>query len=665
MTIVALDKISEIISHFVGEFALINPEDRMRDDNDGFRYRPDEDAEFDDQATTDQLLRVPYDTAGVTPGLTPFWFGGLPEAAQVFQGGLAGIEGPTIRLHLGAPDLITNLRIRMEAPPPFPQFAVPLPGSVVVVTHQMNILSDNDVILDDPNAVYIPAAAFEAQLDTLIGVAQALAPVAIGDPLTVLADAPGYFTALSADYAAAATMDHGDASVTVLSGADAMGITVNGVQVDEAPALKDVLPQYFAQDDESPEEDAPEDTLAAGGSAGIAAEIFDVADGHALVAGGNLVINEAVLVSAPIDAAFIAVMGDMVSLTAISQVSVVQDHDSGPIDHIAPTQAINAATIALASSIPDDAEPDPDLEDILPGAIGVTRIEGDLVCVNWLHQYNFITDTDVAQLTYSGEDTYIQLGGNTTLNQISLLELAMSYDVIIIGGQMIDMSLIMQTNVLLDDDHVSYGGDWPASVWGADNLLYNSATVSAVGMDSYTGMTGLFADAGKALADGATTLSAEFAQDATFLGHPALSVLYIDGDLINLTMVEQTNILGDADQVAIQLAALEDRPEVPDGPVTVTAGSNAVVNIATILEFGMDSTVMVGGEVYDDVLLFQANLIDTDEAPLDAPIAPLATEAVAFLADGLLSSPSDSDETFIVPTGDAGASPDVMQSVLA
>jgi hypothetical protein len=104
---------------------------------------------------------------------------------------------------------------------------------------------------------------------------------------------------------------------------------------------------------------------------------------------------------------------------------------------------------------------------------------------------------------------------------------------------------------------------------------------------------------------------------------------------------------------------------LPDGPVTITTGSNAVINIASILEYGLDSIVMVGGEVYDDVLLHQASLIDPDADALGVAHTPLANEAVAFLADDMLEDAPVEDAIFATQIDASTTSVDVMGSVVA
>ncbi|WP_157059013.1 hypothetical protein [Loktanella sp. 5RATIMAR09] len=99
---------------------------------------------------------------------------------------------------------------------------------------------------------------------------------------------------------------------------------------------------------------------------------------------------------------------------------------------------------------------------------------------------------------------------------------------------------------------------------------------------------------------------------------------------------------------------------------TVTTGSNSTINIATINAYGTDSHVAVQGEVYSDALLYQAELIDTDADPLGVDMPALATEAVAFLADDMLSPDiGPADAPIIATSAESTATPDVMQTMLA
>ena len=506
---------------------------------------------------------------------------------------------------------------------------------------------------------FIAPGFFDAQLGTLTAMAHGMTQNLIGNPLTIITTAAGYGDALGAQYHDLAENAPDAAHVTVVSGSDAFGVTLNGAGGETAPALDDLMPVYF-QPDIADDDATAQVPSGVGGNAAAAAAVFHVDDGHSVVAGGNFAINEAIVAFSAVDAPVIAVMGDAVCTVSISQVNVIHNYDSGTLTPPSDV-ALNAATFAMASSQTDDeiaVQPPQGL----PQAWAVTRVDADLMTVNWVHQYNFISDHDRAEVRFSGEDSFIGLGANTALNQTTLLEFGVGYDLIIVGGQMIDMALISQTNVLLDNDIVSYGGAWPAIFSGDDNLALNTAVIDSIGIDSHTGMGSDFAQAGQDLADGALTISGDVAQSDYFAGIPFLNVLYIAGDLITISAIEQTNILGDADQINVALGGLVD---AFDGPVTVTAGSNALVNIASIMEYGMDSTIMVGGEVYDDVLLYQAELIETDADPLGVTPTPLANEAVAFLADDMVDDAPATDSIFAGQTDTSTTTVDVMGGVIA
>ena len=140
-------------------------------------------------------------------------------------------------------------------------------------------------------------------------------------------------------------------------------------------------------------------------------------------------------------------------------------------------------------------------------------------------------------------------------------------------------------------------------------------------------------------------------------------MLYIAGDLIKLNAIEQHNYVGDADQVFL---ALQDFVAGIGDDVTVTTGSNALLNDAHIRDTGIDSVVMAAGEVYSDALIHQAELIDTDALP-NGVTATLTNEAIAaFLSSDMIdAAPAADDGAGAAPlTADSG-SLDVMATVLA
>ena len=657
-----LDKVTEFVAHFIGIFETAEDGARMRELAEGFDGTAPPESTFESLPTIEYLLRAPYEHEGTQDGLSGYYsranaapsvpVGGNvtpPVTPDALLGSITYFYPAALPSSKGG--LLSNEQTVILSGIP--------PGSKVVMGDQFNVLVDHDFLVGAGTMDFVTPDYFDAQLGALTGAAFGLTQDLIDNPLTIIASADGFGQTLAMQYAELEQNAPDAANVTVVSGSAAIGVTVNGAVADTMPLLDELMPVYFQAGavDEDITAQAPSGV---GGSAAAAAAVFDVDDGHSVVAGGNLAINEAIVAFSAVDAPVIAVMGDAISVVSISQVNVIQNYDSGALTSPSDV-AINAATIAMATSLIADETADEPSQDF-PEGWAVTRVEADLTTMNWVHQYNFISDHDRAEVTFSGEDSFIGLGANTVLNQTTLLEFGAAYDLIIVGGQMIDMALISQTNVLLDNDVVTYDGAWPVILSGDDNLAFNAATIDTVGIDSYTGLSDDFAQAGQDLASGALTISGEIAQSDYFAGIPFLNVLYIAGDLITVTAIAQTNILGDADQVAVALENLVDGAE---GPMTVTAGSNAVVNIASIMEYGMDSTIMVGGEVYDDALLYQAELIETDAAPLGVAATPLANEAVAFLADDMAEDAPISDSVFAGQFDTSNASVDVMGGVVA
>ena len=660
-----LDKTSEIIAHFIGVFEQAEDGARLRDSAQGFDHSSRPDPSFDPLATIEYLLRAPYENEGCYDGLSNFQFptNGAPfvPVASVLPLQTHGTMWLQSKISFAPDDFPSVKGGQVENGQSVITVSM-TPGSTVVMGHQFNVLVDHDFLVGAGTMQFIAPEYFDAMLSSLTDVALGMSQDMIGNPLNIIPDAAGFGQALSAQYVSLAEDAPDAAQITVVSGNDAFGVTINGAASQEMPQLDDMMPAYLQAGpaDEDSDVVAPPGV---GGTAAAAGAVFDVDDGHSIVAGGNFTINEAIVSYSAVDAPVIAVMGDAICVVSISQINVIQNCVSDGLP-MQPDVAVNAAKIAARTSQIDTetAQETENTPQDFPQGWAVTRVEGDLMTVNWAHQYTFISDHDRAEVTFSGEDSFIGLGANIAVNQTTLLEFGVGYDLIIVGGQMIDMALISQTNILLDTDAISHDGMWPATLSEGDNLTFNAASIDTLGIDSHIGMDSDFAQAGQDLASGSTTISADVAQSDYFAGNPYLNVLYIAGDLITVTAIAQTNIVGDADQISVELAELE---AAADGPVTVTSGSNAVVNIASIMEYGMDSIVMVGGEVYDDVLLYQAELIETDADPLDVLQTPLANEAVAFLADDMADETPTTDGVFAGQIDTSTTSVDVMGSVVA
>jgi hypothetical protein len=320
---------------------------------------------------------------------------------------------------------------------------------------------------------------------------------------------------------------------------------------------------------------------------------------------------------------------------------------------------INAALHAITAS--PLAEVAAEAVGLFPTSWIITTLHADLIACNWMTQQNFVMDHDVLSLMWSGASTFLRLGDNSLVNIAEILELGQGYDLIVIGGDMINVSMIRQMNVLLDADWVATAGG-SASVSAGGNLLWNGAQITGSGQDQMMAMDGAYADLADAVMTGATGAIPLSLTAPAFEGIGTLNVLYITGDYMTLNVIDQTNILGDADQVA---ALMPDDTMASGAEVSIISGSNALINLATINTVGMDSTIHVGGDIYSDALIYQANFIDADAADPYAAQGPaaLTSEAVLFLADGMLTV-DDAPPAYIADAGLNGGQLDGVNAVL-
>ncbi|WP_347266721.1 hypothetical protein [Paracoccus sp. (in: a-proteobacteria)] len=649
-----LDRSSEAIAHFIGLFHLDAEAARLRESYDAFRALTEAPPDQADLPHVTVSIRAPYDVPPFEPGLRHVI---LEPPPQPLAPGLstfaAAVDPAPMRFPLPHPHLPGPEPL--DLPPPqtvMPHWQVPLPNSMVTVTVQRLELSDNDFLDFGHGTEFVAPAELTAQLLELVDAAQGLT---LG--LSALMQ-PGELPATAALLELLAKADGLEAdasdgvSVSVLHGAEAMGVVlIDGVAADAMPDIRASLPLALRrEEDEDDSEDGDNP--------------FAVAPGHHVNTGANLVANEAHVGSDWVDAPVIAVMGDVVRLQVISQVNVLLDRDSpaltGP-DSL-PSRAVNAARIELASSAAPGAEAAA-VDPVFPRAWQVVRVEGDVISLNWTQSHNFVTDHDRAEIEFSGSNTFIEMGGNTLGNFASLVGLGFHYDLIIIGGSMITMNLIEQVNVLLDSDSIGGTLGPVTGISGGDNYLLNYASIASIGVDTVLALPDNFRAAGESLAGGAGTIPASLAQDPLFAGKTSLSVLYISGDLIEVNAIEQHNYVGDADQVYL---ALQEFVANAGDEITVTTGSNALVNDARITDAGIDSTVLAGGQIYTDALIHQAGLIDSGAAPSGVALPPLTGEAVAaFLASDMIDPPAGDDLSALPHVTGDGGSLDVMHSVLA
>ncbi|UWQ22432.1 hypothetical protein [Jannaschia sp. W003] len=694
-----MDATTGIIARFIGLFAVAVEEARMRAQHDSFAghaARAEDpgplgghhphitsshqlegfDPGLDYDAGIEQMLPGTPEVEHLIspPELTPLpadWgWQDEPDtpAAPDVPANPPGTDGPGP----GVPPALTPTPVPVPEPtpgpvaPPMPP--MPPPGSVATITVQTAALSDADVFgtLEPPDTGSAPGLAHHVSLAAAVAEE---AQAAHGVPSGAIAE-PGAFG--ETEWAAGARAVSTDA-VAPFGGkaADAGGggtWTVHVVEDVESHAAKfvdgeavDALPALPLP---APEEDEDED------------------DGDAfeseVVTGGNLVVNAVNVTSAWVDAPVIAVMGDAVEVEAISQVAATVDRDvvigrdadgalapaaGGGVPGFEAPRSYNAASFSKQES---QFKPITEAEGgVAPAGWAIARVEGDLVSYNVFDQQIFVTDTDTVSVTSAS--SRIISGENVVFNDADLGIFGLAYDVIFVGGDMVKMTTIHQTSVLYDSDTIvlpgagasvpsgaSAAGAAPALATGG-NVQANVASLSTVGIDAYASLKAGFEAAGASLAAGGADLSG-IADGFLVHGGMPLLALWIAGDFVEVTVVNQMNVLGDSDLVS---AARDLAVGAAGEAAKITTGANTQINVASVTDLGIDSEVLVGGELYTDALLHQASLIDSIPDAED-----LASEAVAFLADGLVDA-ADIQEATLAAMATTGGDVDVMQGMLA
>lgn len=646
------DFTTETIAHFIGVFNQTIESARMRLEYDAFRA---EQAKAEDAAATLTItvtiegdieqkdIRPGFDVDTPQPGSLPRFDGPLWWAPAVDAGPVTGTWGLELPPD---PGLFRPLPVSIENDGPDTIQSLLPPSSVATVIVQQSKLTDHDILMMADSALQpVSVDHYDTNLDGLIGLATYLSGpnattvpesgATISDTAIQLATQAGEFTPAPLDAA----------TIHSLTGDDANGVMVNGEMAEEMPDWQAALPDSLSPEDtdDDTEEDGP---------------------AHEIVTGSNALINQVYLSKSWIDAPVIAVMGDSHSMASISQTNVLQNIDMVNGHRVAAHGAQADTMLSAAALLTSDAplpEVDEDREGQFPDEWTVTRLEGDLVNMNWLDQMNYVTDHDVTSLTLTGQETWLQTGGNVANNLSGILELGFGFDLIVVGGDIIDVSIIQQINVLLDDDSVFYPDDDAWSIGTDGNSLWNHAAIRSSGVNTTDEMPDIYKQLANSLEAGSNAVGAGVRGDDPFEGMDRLDVLYIEGDLLSLQAIRQVNYAGDADQVEMRTsqAALTE-----GGEISVTTGANFLINIAELSDFGVDSAVYVEGEQYSDALMHQAGLIVSDPANQGLGGDGLASEAVAFLADGMIGE--EKDETSAAPDNSGGmdANHDVMGGIL-
>ncbi len=668
----SLDDKTEVIAHFIGIFELTVEAARMRLQYDEISSQLRADPELGGLLQITVNLTSAYDLGEFYPALkAPFFLPTMPAAVGTYFGGYIGLQGPakvfsgTTGLAESFPALPTHwapLTMHLDAAS---YWLIP-PSSIATINLQKNVLVDADVLWNGPELPVVAQEDLEAALFALAEAGFLMRPFEVPDlPADEEAIAEGALQLSEAArvFEAKETGPGTEApeglSIYLARNEDAAGITQDGETAEEMPGLPEYSHRFAPAEEEEPEEEPSEGPQHAEGETIVITE-EDFEATHELGTGKNVLLNEAHIATNWLDAPVFMVMGDLHVSANITQVNVWNDHDTfigAPATDTGSTQGVNAAALSW------EANPAAEKEGTeAPQGVAVTRIDGNVLSFNHVQQFNFAIDSDVVNVGFSARETFIQMGDNSLVNMAGLLELGFHYDMIVIGGSMIDVTLISQMNLLLDADILETSEGFGGLLTSSGNLLFNLASISEQGIDTPLVMGEAQAKTAKKVAED-KKLKEEDLDDPAFAGTEVLNVLHISGHFLDVQIIEQVNVLGDSDQVRI---AAEGAQGKDGATVKVNTGQNELINLASVTEMGLDSTVYTGGEVYSDALLYQAEFLSIDDPFAPASAEGLASEAVLFLAEGMVtegSKESAGDGIYAPPPEETHV--DVMQSILA
>ncbi|MGO7215087.1 hypothetical protein ACC817_26065 [Rhizobium ruizarguesonis] len=677
-----IEKISEIIAHFIGLFEMTTDEMRLRTNYaegagpgaDG-PVLPDQDAYT--AAFSSDLQLQDYDPGVIyKSGSYDIEYGPARHLGRVFEDSLeklAAIAAKDIPLpHFGDPSDIV-----LTDEPELTVFAGP--GSAISHVLQVNVLYDDDH-LDMTDGFHAPRdtsfvierlAEFSTQAEIFAPFAGLHRTDTYDGALKIAEDIESYIQNAQNTEDRGTTSPSTDAThhfVTTDPAGDGPTVYVNGERQADIPVLDDFLPDRgLAKLQEEPDDSnsSVEQTDPSGNS-------LDV------TAGANLLVNVASVINTGVITSVTAVMGNYHQIDAISQAFVYSDNDeiastlrsSGHSAEEAGTIAKNIAvfensTFAASSHADTDAA-----EPTFPNSWRVSVIDGDVSFVQWIEQYHFVSDNDTMTVTASGSEATVLTGGNTSINFSSFFGMGMQYDLVIIGGNVLDINSITQISLLYDNDWVRAGDgvDPGADIQTGNNLIWNFASIHNVGTDSpFAAMPDYMVEAQKAIEDRDPNMPEGLSFDVNFQGYAGLNVLYITGNLYDMTIIKQVSILGDSDDVTQAASAILDNN--PDATVTIDTGSNAVINIAEIVDYdSFGQTTYLAGQLYSDAILIQGGLVEHDTTQPQPADDRLANEVIAFLdnddpggsdsADGVINAGHDFSWSSAHPT-------DVMQAMVA
>lgn len=632
--------VTEIIYHFAGYFHLITEtaKERIVYEDGGVPVRPD-----------DYVVQLRDDI--VRPDLDEIKTERIPDSR--FQG----------------PDAITSYSIPayFERPPkPFeepdedtggprklPQMTKPVAGGAIgefdplkirliydddvgqqqLDVTQFNNMDDDDLLgaQEDSPVTRLHDIDVDATLAELIGKSEEHIPDDLALPLTGVMAAAEFVAARDADI----KENGGDNEHSV-----APGRYVNGELVEEP------------EGEPAPEEPPPLDLAL---------------EGQWAMLGGNEATNAALIVDIREASNTMIVLGDYFKTNAIIQTNAYIDNDNVRVaggENYAPIIGGNNTADNIAEFIQNDGifPQTPVFHAGLQWNIHV--VDGDFYDINVVYQKNLLRDNDVSVQDSYATHYEAHLGENEQLNLFQIFNGEVRYDLIVVCGDFHAANLIYQYNVLLDADilKIAAGADagetTSQSGSSGENALLNDAVIVGYGDNFFAVPEDDLDFILESLASRSSSLDPSQGWLLPGNGSGVLEVLYVTGDYFDINAIWQINVVADLD-TAIQLGLCppEDGESFTQDAST---GSNALTNDAAIVDVGANNS-LVGGEVYQDSILIQANLVtDNNDKIVQGDPNTLVNEVIAFTGDDA----EQTSETELPDTGSTDLNSDPMGSML-
>lgn len=470
-------------------------------------------------------------------------------------------------------------------------------GSILSVYRQVHVLDDRDILTmgDGPDAEFVESIA--QTFREMVTLTPALAPAPelpdtlaeMRDTLTVSPQGAGHDPLAS---------EHD-------------GVYLNGRLLPEGEEAPNIFEMATALQ-EVPE---PEEGTAT------------------LTTGGNTVVNEGVLTNFSTLAPVSVVMGDWHETNSISQIILRTGTQTDAVGMTASADnAYNIAKFERVDLFPGPAPVGADFP--FPVNYTVDVIHADLKIVNYIAQMQVVLDGDSVVLTAIHHEATFETGGNLGVNSFDITDLYGMYDLVIIGGSVFEGNFLRQIAVLSDHDTIdNQVGAAGVSGTAGGNLVGNYGAIVNYGSIDFSKMGEDMRDLVTRMTNGQPAGDGPGAE-LSFLGHSNLRVLYLDGDVYEMNIVDQVSILDDSDTIRVMGEVADTLAHDAGHPLQwqISSGGNAVINAATILDVDDISLVRyLDGDYYSESLLVQADIVaDGPEDIQTFDTHTLAPEVIAF-----------------------------------